>query len=388
MSCCDGVVQTLNKLCNSKFEPNREPGEPMVPGGWTLGTAVDHEATLEAAQLFQNLMTKLGNRVMFGHEDTTAYGVHWQGSVYDASKSDIYGTCGDFPAVYGWDLGATGGLGDKNLDGVPYALIKQHIKHAYARGGVNTISMHLDNPVTKIQKSAWDQTPAVKHVLPGGSLHDDFLKTLDGVAAFLKDLKADDGTLIPIILRPYHEHNHEWSWWGKSACSDAQFKALWKMTVRHFRDTHNIHHVLYAISPQDCDTEAKYLERYVGDQWVDVLGFDWYMLQPDGSWEWLGKSLSMLGKLGAKKQKPVALTEVGFGMRVPCQDWWTQHLLKALTYNSNSCRVAWCLVWRNLDEDCHFAPYPRGFSASDFQAFRQHQATVFNTDVQAMRMYE
>jgi len=347
---------------------------------------VDDHATPETTQLFENLKSKLGKRVMFGHQDTTAEGVGWKGE-QKSFKSDIHETCGDFPAVYGWDLGASGGVGDTNLDGVPFAPMKQWIKEAYARGGINTISCHLDNPVTKWFKSAWDTTPAVPHILPGGKEHDEYMKTLDGIAAFLKDLTTDDGTCIPIILRIYHEHNQEWSWWSKKACSEADFKALWKMTIRHFRDTHHIHHVLYTYAPQDCDTEKKYMERYPGDQWVDVLGFDWYMLQPDGSWDWLGRSLSMLGKLGAEKKKPIALTEVGFGMTVPSADWWTQHLLKAIQYNSSASQVAYCLVWRNVDEDVHFGPYPKSESAGDFQAFLKHEGTVFNREMQELGMY-
>jgi mannan endo-1,4-beta-mannosidase len=67
---------------------------------------------------------------------------------------------------------------------------------------VNTISWHIDNPVTG--KNAWNRTPAVHRVLPGGSHHAEFVKRLDEAADFLGSLEGSDGRKIPVIFRPYH----------------------------------------------------------------------------------------------------------------------------------------------------------------------------------------
>ncbi len=79
------------------------------------------------------------------------------------------------------------------------------------RGGIKTLSLHLDNPVSG--RNAWDNRPTVEHVLPGGLAHKVFLETLDDVAKFLGALKRKNGKLIPVILRPFHEHNQTWPWW-------------------------------------------------------------------------------------------------------------------------------------------------------------------------------
>ena len=42
---------------------------------------------------------------MFGHQDDLAYGVGWK---YIPGKSDIKEVTGDYPAVYGWELGRIG----------------------------------------------------------------------------------------------------------------------------------------------------------------------------------------------------------------------------------------------------------------------------------------
>ena len=52
---------------------------------------------------------------------------------------------GAYPAVYGWDVGDI--HRDRNLDRVSFRRMKSWIREADVRGGINTISMHLDNPV-------------------------------------------------------------------------------------------------------------------------------------------------------------------------------------------------------------------------------------------------
>jgi hypothetical protein len=46
-----------------------------------------------------------------------------------------------------------------NLDSVPFDRMKQFIREGYERGGVITISWHLNNPLTG--KSAWDPRRAL-----------------------------------------------------------------------------------------------------------------------------------------------------------------------------------------------------------------------------------
>ena len=50
-------------------------------------------------------------------------------------------------------------------------------------GGIITISMRLDNPITG--NVAWENTPEVDQILPGGTHHEESLATLKLVADFL-----------------------------------------------------------------------------------------------------------------------------------------------------------------------------------------------------------
>ena len=320
----------------------------------------DPRATPEAVALLERLHAQAGHGVLFGHQDALAYGVGWQG---EPGRCDVKVVCGAFPAVYGWDLGD---IHEKqNLDGVSFAEMKRWIRQADARGGINTLSLHLDHPVSG--RSAWDNTWVVEDLLPGGTAHESYLKIWDRVAEFLQDLRREDGKAIPVVLRPYHEHSEHWPWWGRSNCYEDDFVALWRMTVDHLRETRNVHHVLYAISPQDVVSENDYLDGYPGDDYVDVCGLDYYRIRRTSDVTQMGEVLSMVAKLAHARGKVSALTETGIN-RVTDDRWWTKRLLAALDHDGWSRRTVWALLWRNKSRGHHFGPYPGHASARDFSS--------------------
>jgi len=163
----------------------------------------DPKATKETVKLYQNLMKLQQKGIMFGHQDDLAYGHGW---VYEEGRSDVKDACGDYPAVYGWELGHLE-LGDAySLDSVHFDKIQAWIKTVNKRGGVNTISWHLRNPLTG--GTSWDVSSkeVVKSILPGGEKHELFKGYLDQLANFMLNLKTEDGKYIPILFRPFHEH--------------------------------------------------------------------------------------------------------------------------------------------------------------------------------------
>lgn len=151
--------------------------------------------------------------------------------------------------------------------------MRRFIVRSFESGGVITISWHLNNPLTG--KSAWDPAPGtVTAILAGGSKHDVYKSWLDKVAYFLNSLKTDKGVMVPVIFRPFHELNGSWFWWGKNHCSPAEIKALYRFTETYLRNDKNLHHLLYAFNTDKFYSKEEYMERYPGDEWVDVVGFD------------------------------------------------------------------------------------------------------------------
>jgi mannan endo-1,4-beta-mannosidase len=350
---------------------------------------VDPRATAETRALFASLRRLAGRQVMFGHQETLAYGYTWTG---ERDRSDVKDASGSFPAVYGWDLGplfprrppppGTPSRADR---------LRAWIAEGYGRGGVITMSWHMGNPVSG--GDAWDTTVAVPHLLPGGARHAAYRATLDTVADFFRSLRARgrDGreTLVPVVFRPYHETTGGWFWWGRRHATPAEYAALWRFTVRYLRDERQVHNLLWSYSTDAFDSKADYLDRWPGDAWVDVLGFDDYgSVRTPATRATLVRRLRDVVELADARGKVAALTETGVEA-VPDPRWWTGTLLPALDADAVTRRIAWVLAWRNANpandrKDHFFAPYAGHASAADFRRFRDHPLIAFEDELPDM----
>jgi len=344
----------------------------------------DPAATPATKLLLANLHRLLPRGVMYGHQDDLAYGIAQAGKMWkgDANRSDVKSTAGAYPAVFGWELGHLELDSARNLDGVPFAKIRSYVQQAYTMGAVNTISWHLDNPHNG--KSAWDTTRTVPFILPGGPDHAKFVARLDRLAAFLGSLKGRRGEAIPVIFRPFHEHTGSWFWWGKKECTPAEFTALWRFTVDYLHNQKKLHNLIIAYSASDFTNEADYLERYPGDAYADVLGFDDYVdskaaakFQPG-----MARKLALLTSISKAHGKLPALTEVGYD-GVPDPAWWTKTLLPLLKQYP----VSYALTWRNGDPVHFYTAYPGQASAADFKQFFQDKQTFFANRLGPLRLY-
>lgn len=332
----------------------------------------DAQATVETKQLYQRLQSLLQRGVMFGHQDDMAYGVGWK---YEHDRSDVKEACGYWPAVYGWDLGRLETGSPVNLDSVPFDSLRSYIRRVYERGGVNSISWHGSNPVSG--GSAWDTTLAVTAILPGGSSHALYTAWLDKLADFMHSLKTADSIAIPVIFRPFHEHTGSWFWWGQRQCSTIEFRTLWQFTVNYLATQKQVHNLLYAYSAAGFTDAADYMERYPGNPFADIMGFDIYQFGSAAQYQQqLRQRLTVLQQLAASQHKIPALTETGLE-RVPEANWWTQTLLPAL----QPFRLSYVLVWRNGRPDHFYAPYPGQASEADFRKFEADGTTLFLQDL-------
>jgi len=346
----------------------------------------DKKASAETNHLYNNLKKIPARGFMFGHQDDLAYGVNWK---YVAGNSDIKEVTGDYPAVYGWELGHLELDSSKNLDGVPFDKMKQFIAAGYARGGVITISWHFTNALTG--KSAWDATPGtVAAILPGGAKHTLYKSWLDKLAAFMLDLKGVNGEAIPVIFRPFHELNGSWFWWGKNLCTPDELKQLYRFTETYLRNEKNVHNLLYAFNTDRFGSAEEYLERYPGDEWVDIIGFDIYQRGKDNEAfiREMDKCLSTLEKLAAEKSKIAALTEFGYGT-LPDSTWWTKVLLPAIGTH----QIAYALAWRNAGKSPngqyeYYVPFKGEASAADFGLFYKNERTLFQKEVTKENLYK
>lgn len=343
---------------------------------------VDRGATRETRNLLANMHALSGRAIMFGHQNTLEYGHDWRD---EPDRSDVKDVAGDYPAVYGLDVMDLFRRDRHDVvDPAGEAKLRRFVTEAHARGGVTTFSWHMANPVT--DTNAWDTTPAVAAIMPGGRLHAGYKARLDLVAAFFRSLKDADGRPIPVWFRPFHEHTGAWFWWGEGNADAADFVALWRFTVGYLRDEKQVHNLLYAYSTDVFDSEQAFFAFYPGDAYVDLLGFDdYHSVETPATRTTFVWRLEHLVRWARKRGKLAALTETGVEA-LPDPKWWTGTLLPALTASADTRSIAYVLVWRNANaaqekRQHYYAPFRGQASAADFTAFYRDPVTAFERDL-------
>ena len=316
----------------------------------------DAGASEKTITLFRNLAALAPDYVMIGHQDALSYGVKWVG---DENRSDLHDVTGSHPAVFGWDIGGIDIGLDKNLDSVPFDQMRENMIRVFEMGGLNTISWHAYDPRTG--KDSWVDTKiavnTVSQILPGGARHADFLKNLDRTGIFLSSLKSKEGELIPLVFRPWHEHSGSWFWWGRLHCTQEEYIELFRFTVHYLREKHELNNLLIAYSPDiGFANAAEYLERYPGDDIVDVIGLDDYHSLRQNKPENLIRNLEIIAGIARDKGKIAAFTETGC-TNVEDKLYFTQKLLPVLEHSDLTRSISWVLFWRNGNKKHHFMPY-------------------------------
>lgn len=199
--------------------------------------------------------------------------------------------------------------------------IRKRIIAAHEAGIAITMCWHYNDPYTgstfyaKEIPNRRQRQESFRSILPGKENHVQFKKDLQKVAEFAHSLRDNNDREIPFIFRPLHEFDGNWFWWGAKYNTPEEFKTVWRFMVDYLKDSLNVHNILYAFSPDiNFDTKEAYLLRYPGDEYVDILGLDDYR---DFKYnEALAKKamerIRIMGQLSAEKNKPCALTELGY----------------------------------------------------------------------------
>jgi mannan endo-1,4-beta-mannosidase len=343
---------------------------------------IDANATEQTKALFLNLAALAEKHTLFGHQHATEYGHGWYGK---ENQSDVKSVVGSHPAVIGVDLSGFSGPSRNEIQKNKEAL-RKNVVDTYNRGGVTTVSWHFNNPVAKGGFYWVDSLslPAVRYIIPGGEAHQVYKDILSDVASWAHSLRGADGNLAPVIFRPYHEFDGDWFWWGRAHCTKEEFVSLWKFTVSYLRDSLQVHNFIYAFSPDNkFNSESEFLDRYPGDEWVDLVGMDNYgdMGRDRYAIDVAAKKLKIISDYAEKHGKLAAFTETGLES-IPNPQWWTGTLLK--TMQAHRMKLCYVLVWRNdVKSPTHFyAPFP-GHTPSipDFKKFYDDPYTLFEVDL-------
>ena len=319
-------------------------------------------------------------KIAYGHQDDLPYGHAWVLEDWEndpLDRSDVKEVTGHYPMVMGFDLGDIEHGADKNLDGVPFGLIRKAALKHIKRGGIVTFSWHPDNILTG--GDAWDvsSNKVVESVLPGGEKHAEFMEWLRRGADFVESLGN-----VPIIFRPWHENTGSWFWWGADLCTSQQYIEFFRMTWLYFVKERGLTNLAWCYSPDGWASDIEgYMERYPGDEFIDLLGLDTYAftgIDADESasrfTECLKKDLVSLCAVSIEHKRPICLSETGLE-GIPNPKWWTEVLYPAV----KDFPITYLLTWRNAwDKPGHFYAAWKGFeNEADFKAFCDLDQIVF-----------
>ncbi len=238
---------------------------------------------------------------LFGHMEDTVL----KAGAADLSDSDTRDVTGSLAAIIGMDCGGSFSgfaskynsrypegtqLPDTNEGNIRAAALFSN--RAIAEGGIITLSSHMPNFSGTVKlEGTFDKSydnydfrgadsynltgNCMNEILPGGLYHDAFRAHLDLIADYVSQVEG------PVLFRPFHENTGSWFWWGKAFCDSQTYKNVFKYTVEYLRDERGIHNLLYLYGPgSEASTAAEYEERYPGDEYVDMVGFDTYDNNP------------------------------------------------------------------------------------------------------------
>ena len=356
------------------------PGEP-VDAATTAGTP------LRDALLASLIAQMDRGAVMFGQQRFNLTGVNPDGTQWLAGdrvdRSDAKAVTGKHPVVMGfdaWDLAI------KPADWTPTpTTTAAAAQYVFDQGGIVTMDFHMRGCTKTDSFNAAGNEGCLCQIANDDAfarawlIDQNYAKVADALIAHGLDR-------VPIIVRPLHELDGNWFWWGQPywACSgpvtgNQAFQRVYKTIHDYLRVERGLANLLFAYSPGHANG---YLDGYPGDAYVDVLGLDlYYQGQSSFATQSAGfrAGLATLAQIAADHHKAAALTEVGdTTIATDSTPWFSQYLLPLLAGS----RMAYALVWENRRNAAQefWLPYDGHPLAPDVRAFESDPATLFLGD--------
>lgn len=341
----------------------------------------------ESAKALQSYLNGLKNsdQVLFGHQNDVSRSVN-----ANASLGDVYDVTGSVSGVFGIDTLALAGSEAGGTDAASALRNSvEYSKKAAQNGAIVSLSAHMPNFTnSKIKKNddgSYDffncdfseskdlSNDSLKTILPGGENNEVYNAYLDIIADYANRLAMDK---IPVMFRPLHENTGSWFWWG-STNSEESYKSLYRYT-RDYLESKGVHNLLYVYSPcGPVSSEEDFMSRYPGDEYVDVLGFDYYADYTYGQdadesyFENLDSTCRVVSKIADEHNKIAGISECG--VRVTREDGSSDGLLvkgnpiakEKSGYNwyqkvndvAKKNNMPYYLVWANFSDTNFYVPY-------------------------------
>jgi len=325
-----------------------------------LWAQIDTDVSEKTKALYDNLK-KIQNsdNFMFGQEFFNSFRFSSGSAHGDEAFSDAFQITGAHPAVLGSDFHY---YIEKNATERGYHT--DAVKWAYQQGYVITFDWHISARNTTSYECGTAPANLAKNIA-NGNINGDrdwYLGELDKVISIINEDLIVDGENIPIVFRPLHEMNGGWFWWG--ACSGLtadEYKALYQLTVTYVKDRTNS--VLFCWSPNSPFN----LDRYPGDEYVDIVGVDAYEVNTTSLRTELGKVVDY----AQAHDKVAVFSETGDrNSDATAGLYWKDIILPGIMDDPSgkSKKIAWVLTWINASWSEPYVPHS-GSSATVKQSF-------------------
>lgn len=199
-------------------------------------------------------------------------------------------TGGHYPAVMGIDLACYGlQLPQMGEGSDEWKQTVAELTEYAEQGGIITASSHLANPTGDYGGGAscrgkFGGPEAWEEMLTEGTEFNKIVKEeliLNG--KFLKEL---DDKGIPVLWRPLHEANGGWFWFcarshgGMDWISPEYLVRFWKYIYNLYVNEMGMKNLIWVYGPNVSQNAPEgtreVLYYYPGDEYVDILGVDWY----------------------------------------------------------------------------------------------------------------
>jgi mannan endo-1,4-beta-mannosidase len=289
------VLFTASIFYSQAFSQTPDPANP--------------NAAPEARALLKYIQSISGKYILSGQHNFPASG---------AKNSEFAaGYIGKTPVIWSQDFGFSAD-GDKDSYLSRPAIIQEAIKQ-HRDGAIICLCWHAvpptaDEPITFQPLPGADPTAPLKSVqgrltdkqfhdilTPGTELYKKWMKQVDAIAAFLKQLQD---AKVPVLWRPYHEMNGDWFWWGGRYDGKYTTAALYRQIFDRFVKFHKLNNLVWVWSvDRPSRPDREFTKYYPGTKYLDILALDIYGNDFNQSY--------YDGLLALSEGKPITLGEVG-----------------------------------------------------------------------------
>ena len=288
---------------------------PFEATPWNISPKpVTPEPTESAQKLYNFLLSNFGKRTISGvmtDKDFVEDGKYTTCDYTNQTElSYIHEASGKNVVLVGFDFMHSTGTNSEELwyNGYTHASLDL-AKKVWKAGGIPQFNWHWKDPLQKVeafytQSSGNDPYTEFSITLAYDTTASKWKTDSEAYKALVRDMEIVADSLltlqkegVALLWRPLHEASGKWFWWGTDGAKACV--ALYKLMFDIFVNQKGLHNLIWVWTT---DEAPDALEWYPGDDYVDVVGRDFYYYPREENHASLIGSFEKLKEMyGAKK---------------------------------------------------------------------------------------